>query len=142
MLNFIHKNLFYRAQNKIRIQNGAFVSKFQHPLGKSWKFLQSTMFNSIKTMQKPAGKCAKRPKHQWCMIYCTKIKAQPRDDAFHATAQSQITALDDTWYRVLTRCLNRFFRRTTERRKKRIQSARVKLNTAFRVYNFFENVCK
>lgn len=29
------------------------------------------------------------------------VKAQPRDDALHATAQSQITTLDDTWYRIL-----------------------------------------
>lgn len=76
------------------------------------------------------------------MIYCTKIKAQPRDDAFRATAHAQITALDDTWYRVLQDVSIDFSVERQRRRKKRIQSARVKLNTAFRVYNFFENVCK
>lgn len=49
------------------------------------------------------------------MIYCTKIKAQPRDDASHATAQSQCTTLDDTWYRVLQDVSIDF---STERRKK------------------------
>lgn len=41
------------------------------------------------------------------------------------------------WHLVLSlwRCLNRFFRRTAE---KRIQSATAKLTSAFSVYNFFE----
>ena len=57
------------------------------------------------------------------MIYCTKMKAQPKDDALYATAQSQITILDDTWYRVLQDVSIDFSVERQKEEKKRIQSA-------------------